>query len=548
MNHKRTWIILLLPVISILAVIFYLKFNPPRHQAVKTPVSLEDIAMHSAKLEAKIQQLHDLLQAVVALNRSLNASSRQEKKEKLDLEKTLKDTSGKNEALLEELTQAKVALALTQPIKQKMNEAETLLPKLNLAPGKEKEIKQRLQQIQKTLSSIDSQLPAFLKENKSYKEEAEDGRQQLSKKEEDIINIKKALEARLKEQEAITQNLKNVSLELKRAQNANSSLGAHAESLKKAHDGLQGANASLSKELDGLKKDLQNTRAILTQSLKEKESAGRQLDQERLKAEESIKKQADQEETLKAFERETEFAQKELEALKKQLTHLTKDKESLLEELEESDNALEDIQKLQDEIGRLKKTLARAEEEKINLSEKAASAAAEVKNTRKLRDEITELNRQLEQLTKEYAEIKNAYASTQETIAQNELELGKRANKILIAEERRAETQAKLSELQLKAEEIERASALLREQNVAAQLEREAFRGELNNTKLRLSELEGQASLISNILKGAQATIAGVSPEGGPEAGAAALKEESKKIELKIYPGNEFEVVSDAKN
>ena len=480
MKGKKVWILIIFTAV-IAAILIYYTQPAIKRNSRAGKIKPQESNINTAQLEAQVQQLKDLLHAVVQLNRKLEASFQKEKGESQDLEKTLKDASAKNEALLQELAQAKIGLALTQPIKQKMNEVETLLPKLNIAPGNEKEISQLLQEIQKMLGIIDTKIPGFLNENKSYKEEAQNLRQLLLEKESDIANLNTARETQFKELEALKMNLKNISEEPKNTDNASPQTAS-----------------SQNKEIHSLKKELQKTHELLTQAYEEKGSVARKLEDTLLRAQESTEKLEEQKKEARVLAEKLQSAQNGLAPLKKQLSRVT--------------------------------------EQNLDLSKKVAEA--EPKNTSKLREEITELNRQLGQLEKEYAQLKEAYASTQETIAQNELELGKRANRILTTEEKRADAENRLSELQLKLQEIEKEIASLREQNVAVQLERETLRTQLNRTKLKLSELEGQASLISNILKTTK-----------PSEGETPLpQEEVKKIELELYPVNENEVPAENKN
>lgn len=434
----------------------------------KKEANPQEIISDTKNLTAQVQQLKDLLHAVVQLNQKLDASLQKEKGERPHLEKALKEAALQNKSLLEELSQAQVALALTQPIKQKINEIETALADVRIEPAQEKEIQRQLQDIHQKISAVDSQIPLFLQENKSYKEDAQNLRGLLAREEEEADGFKSQLQTRQKENQTLKENLNNVSEELKKIRDAHSVLEINTAERQKRQKELTRANTSLNKELRSLTQSLGDTQTKLLAARKEKET--------------------------------------------------------LLQELDATGHALAAMQKLKTEKETLQKQLAKSQDEKQNLLKGSAAAAGALKDIQKLQSEIQNLKNQLEQLTTTYGQLQNAYAGVKETIAQNEIELGKRANKILIAAEQQAGADARLSEIQAKAKQMEKESALLREQNVAVLLERESLRLLLNQEKLRLSELEGQASLISAILKGAK------------PAENLRPKEETQKIELELYP------------
>ena len=280
-----------------------------------------------------------------------------------------------------------------------------------------------------------------------------------------------------KENLAREESLNNVSEELKKIREAHSVLETNAAEREKRQKELTRANSSLNKELQRL-----------TQSLDD---------------------------------------------IHTKLIAARKEKETLLQKLDATGRSLAGMQKLKTERETLQKQLAKSQDEKQNLLQGLAEAKGALKDTQKLQSEIQNLKNQLEQLTTTYGQQQNAYAAVKETIAQNEIELGKRANKILIAAEQQAGVDTRLSEIQAKAAHMEKESALLRELNVAVLLERENLRLLLNQAKLRLSELEGQASLISSILKDAK------------PAENLTPKEETKKIELELYPVKDTEAATE---
>ena len=144
-----------------------------------------------------------------------------------------------------------------------------------------------------------------------------------------------------------------------------------------------------------------------------------------------------------------------------------------------------------------------------------------------LQEQFKTLQAHSEELSKNYADLKNEYSKADETIKQNTLDLGKRADRILVLSEKLSETRSGLKESRSKYQEIEKESAALREQNVAAQLEREELKIQLTQTRVKLKEFESQASQITSILKGIN------TGETFPDLPQE--RDENKKIEVELY-------------
>ena len=105
--------------------------------------------------------------------------------------------------------------------------------------------------------------------------------------------------------------------------------------------------------------------------------------------------------------------------------------------------------------------------------------------------------------------------------------MGKRADRILVLSEKLTEAQSGLKDIRSKYQEIEKESAALREQNVAAQIEREELKIQLTQTRAKLKEFESQASQITSILKGINTAEASL--------GLPREQDENKKIEVELY-------------
>jgi len=129
----------------------------------------ESLQQNVIKLQSQVKQLQGLLRGFVLVNHSINTTFLKEKNQRGDLEKLLKDITAQNEILTQDLTQSRVSLELTKELRGKVDAAEKLIAGLNLKPGKENEIKRQLENLNKTLNSIETKIPDILKENTSYR-------------------------------------------------------------------------------------------------------------------------------------------------------------------------------------------------------------------------------------------------------------------------------------------------------------------------------------------------------------------------------------------
>ena len=155
-----------------------------------------------------------------------------------------------------------------------------------------------------------------------------------------------------------------------------------------------------------------------------------------------------------------------------------------------------------------------------------------------LQEQLKQLQVRSEKLSKNYADLKNEYIKADETIKQNTLALGKRADRILVLSEKLTETRSGLKDIRSKYQEIEKESAALREQNVAAQLEREELKIQLSQARVKLKEFESQASQITNILKSIHTAEASSGlPQEEPD--------ENKKIEVELYQSTPLSAETD---
>ncbi|OGX31970.1 MAG: hypothetical protein A3G37_00550 [Omnitrophica WOR_2 bacterium RIFCSPLOWO2_12_FULL_46_30] len=254
----------------------------------------------------------------------------------------------------------------------------------------------------------------------------------------------------------------------------------------------------------------------LVQPVKQKENTGaKSQDKSRI---ENLAKQlkekenilADLKEQLNEEKASRQAASREFKRISEEL-RMAKNTKSALE------RALSETEKKKDE---LKTTNTSLKEEA-----RAASLGRE-----KLGKEKEQLRAQLELLNKTYSDLQNEYLRGQEVLKQNETESGRRADRILVLEEKLTKAETQLADVQLKYKDMEKESALVREQNVAVQLEREELKNQLEQAKFRLNELENQAFQILKLLK-----PAGTAEIALPVVSAAEPpKEEAKRVEVEL--------------
>lgn len=278
---------------------------------------------------------------------------------------------------------------------------------------------------------------------------------------------------------------------------------------EKPQDGLIQKLQEVTAQKEALGQELIQAKAnlALVQPIKQK---GNTADKSRI---ESLSKQLkEKEDTLAALKRQLNEEKANRQAASRNFNRISEE----LKIVKNAKSALEGA-------------LSETEKEKDGLKITNASLKDEIRaaglGTEKLRKEIEQLRAELELLNKANSDLQNEYIRGQEVLKENEIESGKRADRILVLQEKLAKAEVQLADTQLKYTGMEKESALGREQNVAVQLEREELKNQLEQTRLRLSELENQTMQISNILNTAKTREA-----------PAQAKEETKRVEVELVP------------
>lgn len=290
------------------------------------------------------------------------------------------------------------------------------------------------------------------------------------------------------------------------------------------------------KENTGSKSQDKSRIENLTKQLKEKENT--LADLKNLLNEEKANRQAVSR-NFKSISEELRMAKNAKSALERALSETEKTKDGL----KTTNISLKlEINKSEKELTPLKNTLGQLSKEKQALAKELDEARAASLGTEKLRKEKEQLRVKLEFLNKTYSDLQNEYLRAQEVLKQNETESGRRADRILVLEEKLTKAETQLADVQLKYKDMEKESVLGREQNVAVQLEREELKNQLQQAKSRLNELENQASQILKLLKPAGdtgVTLPVVSAVEPP-------KEETKRVEVELLPAPAQAVTQEA--
>lgn len=473
-------LILIVFGVAIGAVILY--FSRPAMKSAR--VSLSDISGQEAvtKLERQVQRLEGVLNSFVDLHLSLKKELQQER-ERLS---SLQGVAG---------PESQLSWELIQPIKLRLKDVDNSLANLLIKPRNEKELYQQLRSIKKELDSIGSEIPKLVKENKSYKSEAENLSDLLERARLDIDR---------KEQEIAA--LQRKAMSMGKLSDENKSYKSEAQ--------------NLSSLLNKARQDLENKEqevALLEQRLN-------QYDAKKKDLEENISALLGQLETVRGMnsflEKKSADLQNNVDSLQAENNSLSGKKSALENEVISMKNELE-------QINRERKIIIK-EVENANLAKQ---------DVQRIRQEMEGVQGKLVQLNNDYATLKSDYEKDREALRFNEQELGRRADTILNLQAKLSTVQSDLSVLQLKSQEAEKDTAILRQQYVAIQLERQSLKNELDQVKSKLGRVHNQFQEIGKIFSGSEQ----VQPAPLPQIGAEASEDQSKKVDVKLMPQNEPE-------
>jgi chromosome segregation ATPase len=480
MKAKRFPILAVFAIIASLGVLFLLRAVSKTGPATK---QIQSKDAEIAKLEEKIQHLSDLLRVSLLNSGSLDKEVivqkellRHGRQVRLELEAGLKEATAKNDKLNKQLELARSGLVdleeTAAPLREKLIRLGASLDTALIKTGQARRLAQQLQTINKGLDSIEQSFPNLIKENQSYRKEAQNLSRLLHNKEEESTALKKKSEQQAADKQELLNKINALSEGLKAIGREKSILQQKGMDLEKTIENLKQVNNSLDGDLSKLNKELKEAQSQQALLRKEKESALNQRDE--------VKRNL-----------ESEVKQKE-EAIKRQ----------------------------------------KEQEEKINLL---------TQTNQVLERGHSALRTELGRLNKDYADVKAEQQKSKEFAKQSESELRERADKISDLQTKISAVENKRNEIQSKSQALEKEYAILKKQYGAIQLEREGLERQLEQSNLRLSDLQNQISAtlelnadlqnrfqkMSNIFKAKQTTQA-PAQEGQNTA--------TKKVEVQLYP------------
>jgi chromosome segregation ATPase len=195
------------------------------------------------------------------------------------------------------------------------------------------------------------------------------------------------------------------------------------------------------------------------------------------------------------------------------------------------------LNKLKKKNSSLIKRIARLNKKvKSRQVDKLKAISSLKKSNQELNEKLSLTENELEKINNDYANLKEKYESIKDDIAQNELELAKRAERILTFQDRLGIAEGRIEQLEEGSFRQREESATLRKQYVGGQLENQTLKEELNQYKLRLINLQSQiiqATEANSMLEKRLQEISDIFEEEisplSPEAGA-------KRVDVELIP------------
>ncbi|MBU1998643.1 MAG: hypothetical protein ABIG46_01760 [Candidatus Omnitrophota bacterium] len=430
-----------------------------------------------SKLQQEIVQLKNLVVVLSESSKDLNFMVKQGNTRAAALEKNLEDAGLVKEQMSNELEQLRSSLILAKPIRDKLDQMEGDFDK-----NVEEQIKKQMEDLTKALGSVEKQIPTLIREKKSYRSQIEELVRSLEGKSNELASLEKELadyknEMKNKEgvREKLSKDLNLAATELKLLYKAREGLEEKVKELEKNIKYFKGLSPTLKDDLEKAEKELRETQMGQIKIIREREEALRLSQQ----AQNELKEVSS---ALSSYEKKNKELESQLNAYKKELAGLNKERGLMLKAVDEAKQNSQNYQKAQGELEQLKI--------------------------------------QVEQVSKDYSVIKEESKSVKDSLEQANLEQARRADRILVLQDKLAKTEDKLLEFQLKYKGIEKDAAGLREQYVVLQLERENLKKELARTAAKLNELQAKMQQVGSIF--------GIEAPG-----------QGKKINVELIPQNE---------
>ncbi len=420
-----------------------------------------------AELEARIQKLETELDAFVKLKVPSDLALKKEREKVVHLENRIKQQVSDRESMARELSRARADMALTGNIRKKLSEIEKTLDARRLSSTGESQIRKQLRDVEEKLNGLDAALLP-LAEKRSVQASAGSpqgsdrelvGRLALAEK------AKASLEEEVRTLEKVVADLRQKNAAAARGADERSVLERKLGVSEKTVTELREASNALSAGLKTLEENLAEVDSKQDQLLKEKKDAIR--------------------EKLEMI--------KEASVLKDKLISLDQGNRELTGQLQVLKTELADLQASYASL--------KAEKEAVNTDLMNARAAGS--SALALKDEVSRLQNQLKQLSGDYAALKEEYAKASREIEQNKVVSGERAERVLTLQEKLAKAESSLNAIQVRIQSAEKDSALLRQEFVALQIEREDLVRQLSLAKTKFNDAQSKLRQISTLFNAA---------------------------------------------
>ena len=542
MKDKKILILIVFAVV-LSGVFLFLSTQKQREQTLSEGFKQE---IDIAKLKEEIVKTRDLLRVFMQTNAALKDELNRkeyllgkEKERSKDLQARLNELFLQNDMLGKELTSTQANLAeieeLTQPIRKRFEGLESTfegvrasLATLGFSPGKENELKRQLASLKNDLDSIDRQIPSLIKENKNYRKQADILKNLLSQKDAQIQNLDEKL---------------------------NEGLAKEKEKAKELEE-LVSLKSTLEKKLDESREE----KSLLEKDLNEKNAQIKNLEN---KLEEGKKQLSENDARIRSLEKqsEEEITKKNEELnsliqarlnLEDQISQLQKKNVFLENELEQAELNKKELKRLEranfvleQGLNSLKNKNSLLNERIVKLNSKLQARGYDKtistlkKINQELKSELDLTRTGLEKLKNDYANLKKEYASIKEAVAQNEIELAKRAERILGFQDRLAVAESMVGQLQKDYEQKTEESASLRKEYVARQLENQALKDQLNQYRQRLADLHAQIIRATEENTNLQNRLQEISNIFKAQETAQTSETGAKKVDVQLRPSSE---------
>lgn len=435
--------------------------------------------------------------------------------DKIDyLDSELKDLEDKHNKLKEELGKGDVTPEVLFPVKERIKKIASMIDSMDLSPRRKARLDSRLASIYRELDAIDDNLVKVVKKEPLYQDKYEEVKEQLQDKSrqiDDLTDELKNLESQLKGQQKQLQDLQTKNeryvSEIEDSKSLINSQKQELNSLKKARSKFGDEASEYKKAVDALEREKVRYASVVQEKEEKIESYENEIGK--------LKRAND------VLIDQLQLSSVDIEELSGRINTLLQEKEALVTEKNRLNEKIvgyaESIDSLNKEVQNLLERISQVKKEKEDLiisseqKDKALSSISEEKMRlqalmEKLQGDLGDkqakmdgLKNELAALITDYDNISAQYHLAVEKIKDHELELGKRADRILTLQDDMEENDAALSKITADMEQQLKELADVRGQIVAVKMENNRLRRMLNEKSSSLDTLEKEIRKIRDV-------------------------------------------------